>query len=395
MKWTKDTLTVIRLIGIISCVQPFLNSLRGYFYGHHLEKKVFFSYFIEFVVSFISLFFGFFIRKKILLFILFGFLLGSIISFLYLLIIKKKSRVKFDEKIRKVHEKSIPNIIVGKQFFSYIKLFLVMGVICLLCIIVDYNELIYHASFYGYDSQVSEGLYGNYFVWNMIFNLLLIIISVLVYKKDFSINLVKSHMIHKTLLLSLIILIPVTLLISFLAKPVWLLLYSDSVYGFSMLSYSILMGFIFSIYVFMVLLLKRFGHEKPIYISLFLSFFCKMILTSYLMRSFIQIGLSSYYGMITASMASYLIATLYCLIVFAFHYKISFEFLLKGIIDIICCSVVMMIFLLLLKLIVPTYSKHRIINLFLLLIYVSSGVFIYYISCLYMKIKDKFLILKE
>ena len=38
IKWEKDFLVAIQFIGVSSCIQPFLSTLRGYFYGHHLEN---------------------------------------------------------------------------------------------------------------------------------------------------------------------------------------------------------------------------------------------------------------------------------------------------------------------------------------------------------------------
>ena len=90
-------------------------------------------------------------------------------------------------------------------------------------------------------------------------------------------------------------------------------------------------------------------------------------------------NLPPYYGAITASILGYLVAIVLCFITLHSHYKIHFEDFLKNFFDIICGSLLMVVGLLLLKLFIPISSDIRIVNLFILLVYVLMGMIFYFI----------------
>lgn len=164
-----------------------------------------------------------------------------------------------------------------------------------------------------------------------------------------------------------------------MSKSVWMLFYGQSLYGPSVLTLYIYVGLITGLFVSLVSIVQVLKDYKTVFISLVTGVILKFILNDNLIIAFCNMGLPAYYGVITASIISYFVSAVICLLVLKIKYKINYESLFTNLIDIVCGSVIMLIMLYVLKFIIPIYSLTRINNIFIILIYTLVGTLTYFI----------------
>ena len=77
-----------------------------------------------------------------------------------------------------------------------------------------------------------------------------------------------------------------------------------------------------------------------------------------------------------------------CIIQLKKKYKINYEEFIKNLMDIICGSILVIGIFLLLHFVIPA-SSTRIINLFIVFIYIIIGIFVYFIYAYYSKLMER------
>ena len=161
----------------------------------------------------------------------------------------------------------------------------------------------------------AETIYGMLSTWGQKFNMIIfaistgIIVSLIpslsesVVKKD-SDEVDKKATQALNMLLFLII--PMTIGISFLAKPIWMLFYGNNIYGASVLSYYIFAGLFIALFTCMITVLQVLKDYKMVFISLISGVIIKLLFNNEFILSFYQVGVPPYYGVITATIFGYL-----------------------------------------------------------------------------------------
>ena len=379
---------------------------------------------------------------------LFGATVGAIFSYVYLVAKKFKNRSVFNEKVRKVNEPIISNKIILKKIVYYSIPFILIDVFKSLYNYVDMvtvvkglvnyasykvgdaevvysmlstwsakfnmiilsvstgvvvslipnltesvvKGLVHHASYKAGDAEI---IYSMLSTWSAKFNMIIfsvstgVVVSLIpnltesVVKKD---KEAINKKVNQALNILLFLTVPMTLGISFLAKPVWMLFYGKSVYGPSVLSYYIFVGLFIGLFTAMVSTLQTLKDYKAVFISLISGVILKILLTNYLLMSFYKMSLPPYYGVITASVIGYLVSFVVCLVILRSKYKINFEETIKSFFDIMCASILMILVLFVVKLFIPVYSSTRLMNLVIILVYMIIGMIVYFIYGYYTKL---------
>ncbi len=396
----EDVTLVIRVIGTAILIVPLLSIYRGYFEGHRFMSPSSISQVIEQMLRvFVIIFGSYFTLKTLKLSLsfsvsiaLFGATIGAVGSYLYLYIKKVKNKKKFNEKIRNINEPivsdkaifkkiiiyAIPFIMIDifKSFYNYIDMFTVV------------KGLVKYAQFKVIEA---EAVYGMLSTWSAKFNMIIMSITTGVIVSlipNLSESVIKnkqkdiSKKISQSLNIILFFTIPMTLGISFLAKPIWMLFYGESIYGPSVLSYYIFCGLFIGLFTAMVTTLQSLKDYKAVLICLMVGVIIKLILNVNLIIAFDNMHFSAYYGVITASILGYFISFVISLIILRKKYNISFDGVIKNFIEIMCASLLMIVILYLLKFIVPLYSTNRIFNIFIILFYSLIGIIVYFIYSL-------------
>lgn len=391
----KDIILVIRIMSIAVLVTPILNVYRGYFEGHRLVNEVSFSKHLEQVINFIVLIIGSFFALKvfkvslsgIVSIALTGIIVGVIGAYIYLIDKKLKNKKKFDEKIRNVNEPIISNKMIFRKIVLYAVPFIVIDLLKSLYGYIDMvtvvKGLVKYARFSVVDAETIMGMLS---LWGAKFNLIMLSMAMGVVVKlipSLSQSIAKKdnkeicRKVNRGLSITFFIMLPVTIAISFLAEPIWSLFYGASKYGASVLAYYIFVGLLMGLCAVAIAILQAMKDYKTIFASLIIGVLIKMFMNTSMIYTFHQYGMPGYYGVITASILAYLVSFIICLVSLYFKNKVEYEETVKNFTDILCGCMLMVVVLFLMKFIIPVVSEVRIINLFILLIYLFVGAFIY------------------
>lgn len=403
----KDVTFVIRVIGTAILIVPTLSIYRGYFEGHRLFSPPSISQVLEQIVRVLIIVLGSFLAIKVFKLdltsavgvALMGATIGAIASYVYLVDKKMKNTQVFNERIRSVNEPRISNKVIFKKIIYYAIPFIMIDVFKSLYNYVDMftivKGLVNYANFATKDAEV---IYSMLSTWANKFNMIIlaistgVVVSLIPNLTESIVN--KEHSgiekkINQALSVLLYLTIPMTFGISFLAKPIWLLFYGESLYGSSVLSYYIFVGFFISLFTSLIIMIQTLKDKRIVLISLITGVVIKIILNNYLLRAFYNINMPAYYGAITASIIGYLVSSIICLVVLRRKYKINFEEIVNNFINIMCSAFLMIIVLFILKLFIPITSTNRIMNLVIILVYAVIGAIVYFVYGHFSKLTNK------
>lgn len=390
-----DIVFVIRVMSIAILIVPVLSVYRGYFEGHRFMSPPSISQVVEQLIRILVIILGSYLALNVfklslttaVAVSLFGATLGAFVSCLYLIIKKRKNRKKFTERIRTVNEPIITNKEIIKKIVIYAFPFIMIDLFKSLYNYIDMvtvvKGLVKYADFSVNDAEAIMSMLST---WGNKFNMIVLSISTGVIVSlipNLTQSVVKNDKkdinkkICQTLNILLFLTLPMTIGISFLSKPIWFLFYGDSLYGPSVLSILIFSGFMIALFTAMISVVQVLKDYKTVFWSLFVGVFLKGFLNNNLISAFYKMGLPAYYGVITASIIGYFISFIICLVILYYRYDISYEEVVKNVMDIISSTMIMIVGLFLMRFIVPMFSSVRIVNLFIILIYTLVGGIIY------------------
>lgn len=403
-----DVILVIRIIGVAILIVPTLSIYRGYFEGHRFMSPPSISQVLEQLFRVLTIIFGSYLALRVFKgklstavgIALLGASIGAFISYLYLLHKYIKNRTKFNEKVRSVNEPIITDKDIAKKLFMYAIPFIMIDLFRSLYNYIDMFTVVKGlVDFAKYSASDAEIIYSMLSTWSQKFNMILLAISsgvVVSMIPNLTESIVKKNKkdINDKVSLSLNVLlyltVPMTVGISFLAKPIWILFYGDSVFGPKVLCYYIFVGLMIGLFTCLITILQTFKDYKNVLICLICGFVVKLVMNVSLLRTFYEIGLPPYYGIITATILGFLISLIICIVILNKKYDIKFENVLKSFIDIICGTLLMLVVLVCLRLLIPISSEIRIVNILLIIIYGVVGAIVYFTYSKYSGL-DKFI----
>lgn len=403
----EDVTFVIRVIGTAILIVPTLSIYRGYFEGHRLFSPPSISQVLEQIVRVLIIIFGSYVSLKVFKIdltksvgiALFGATVGALISYFYLLEKKIRNRKVFNEKIRTVNEPKIDDKVIFKKICYYAIPFIMIDIFKSLYNYVDMvtvvKGLVKFASFKGIDAEV---IYSMLSTWANKFNMIVLAISTGVIVSlipNLTESIVKKDhkevekRINQSISILLYLTIPMSLGISFLAKPIWNAFYGESLYGPSVLSFYIFVGLGICLFTLLVSIIQVLKDYKVVLVSLVVGVLLKIVLNNHLLVAFNRFGFPAYYGVITASIVGYLVSTIICFVVLRKKYDINFEGLIRNIIDILCASTLMVIVLYICKLFIPIEASRRLLNIPIILGYSVIGMIVYFGYTHFIKLTNK------
>lgn len=392
-----DVTFVIRVIGTAILIVPVLSVYRGYFEGHRFMSAPSISQVIEQVIRVLIIIFGSLMALKVfdldlttaVGIALFGATIGAFSAYIYLVHKKFKNKGKFNEKIRQVNEPIVTDKVIIKKIVYYAIPFIMIDIFKTAYNYVDMITVVKGlVNSVNYSAVDAETIYSMLSTWANKFNMIVLAIStgvVVSLIPNITESVVKKQekevnaKVNQALSILVFLTIPMTLGISFLAKSIWTLFYGTSLYGPSVLSFYIFLGFIIGLFTCVITTLQVLKDYKIVFVSLIAGVILKVLLNNNLLIAFNNMNLPPYYGFITASILGYLTSLIICIITLHNKYKITFELFVKNLIDIICGSLIMILALTLVKFIIPVYSTIRINNLLIIIGYAFIGAIIYFV----------------
>lgn len=347
-----DITFVIRTISFSILIVPTLSVYRGYLQGHRFITPTSVSQVLEQIIRVIIIIVGSYLTVKVfdlpikfgVATALLGATIGAFFSLLYLVIVKNKHSNEIKKDLTHEEEKSITNKDILKKILLCAFPFIFCDVCKSLYNSVDTFFVVRTLTNIGYSVDVAETVMSVISTWGNKLNMIIIAIGTgfsvslipnlasSVAKKDMKdvetkINVAISNIFY--------LVIPMTLGLSFLNKPVWNIFYGSSVYGPLVFRFSVLVALVtiaLSISQIIALSLKEY---KVLCIAVILGLLFNACFDIPLMYLCEKIGIG-YFGATLSTILGHILTVTIILIYikkkYNFSYKKSFSNLLYSLI---------------------------------------------------------------
>lgn len=392
----EDVTYVIRLISTAIIVVPVLSIYRGYFEGHKFITPTAVSQVFEQIMRVLVIVVGSYMALKVFNLSLttavgvavFGATVGSIASYFYLIEKKRKNKNKFEEKEKEIKEPKITNKEIFKKIVIYAFPLIMIDIFKSLYSMVDSVTVVKAlGSIYG--TKTAESIMSILSTWGAKFNMIIISIAtgmVVSLTPNLAAAAVVGNKkdVHKKInqsfqMLSFLI-IPMTVGLCFLSKPIYTVFYGPSKYGPSVLSFYVFVALITALFTTGITITQILKYYKVVFISMASGLLLKTLVNVSLINQLNSLGLPAYYGSILASILGYGLSLIICLIALNRKCGVNYEETAKQLVNTLCGTVLMIIALLLVKLVIPLSSQSRFMNLPIIIVYtvVGGAVYLFY-----------------
>ncbi len=387
---------VIRMISTAILVVPTLSIYRGYLQGHKFIAPTSISQIIEQLVRVSIIIFGSFLGLKVLNLSLdttvgiavFSATAGGLAALIYLYKKTKDNKNVLEKRELEVVEPKITDKEILKKIFYYAFPFTMIDVFKSLYNSVDVVMLVsVLVKGIGYSVADAETIMSVISTWGLKINMIIssiatgITISLI---PNITNSFVKKDMadlnekINKALSMLLFLVLPMTVGLSILAKPVWTIFYGTSQYGPSVYSFYVFVALASTLFIVTLTITQMMKEYKQVFKSLFAGLLTNIILNIPLLYLFDMIGLPAYFGSTLATILGYGVCVVMNLKFLNKKYNINYQITIKKIYNIINSVLVMAGVLLLLRYLVPFTFTSRLINIVIVIIYTIIGSLIYF-----------------
>ena len=391
---------VIRVISTAILVVPILSIYRGYLEGHKYLTPSSVSMVLEQIIRVLIIIFGSYMCLNIFHLSLdkavgvavFGATAGAFVSYFYLLGVVRRNKKVLQEKKKGKDEPNITTKTIIKKIFWYALPFIMIDIFKSLYDFIDMTTLVTTlGDKIGYSTKNAESVMSIISTWGSKFNMIITSIStgvivslipnltasfVVGNKKDI------NHKVNQTFQILMFLTLPMTIGLSLLASPVWMVFYGPSKFGPIVFSYFVYVALVMSLFTTSVTIVQVLKDYKTVFISLLSGVLLKALLNTTLICAFNSMGLPAYYGSITATIIGYGVSLIICLVALHKKYDINYESTFKESLNIICGGILMAIVLLLLRFVIPQVVDVKLLNIPIIIAYTLIGGIVYLVFTL-------------
>ena len=387
-----DVAFVIRMVSFAILVIPFLSVSKGFLQGHKYIKVTTDSQIIEQIVRVIIIVVGSYAALKIFNtelktavgIAVSGAFFGGLVACLFLSfkikkskLLAKKSKDKIEitskEIIRKILKYSIPFIVVSLIYNLYVTVDMIL-------VSRTMGDILHMPM------RQIESVLGVFTTWGVKLNNILLAVTTGLTTSLIP-NIVSSYTkndmddvnskFNKALQCTILIILPATIFLSILVKPVWILFYGNSTYGpivYKLFVFTALFGGLHSV---VANTLQGLSKYKLVIVCVLTGLVINTICDIPFMLIANNLGYEVSYGAIIAALLGYGISSIIALIILNKKYKFSFEDTKRRMASYIVTTAVFTIVILLLKLIIPTNLEGRLIQIPVLAVFgiISFGIY--------------------
>lgn len=390
----EDIAFVIRVVSFAILVVPFLSVTKGFLQGHKYITPYSVSQIIEQIVRVAIILVGSFLCMNIFKLPLkyavgvsvSAAFFGGLVAYIYLKHKINKSRLL--PKNPKPDEVTITKKEIVKKIFTYSIPFILISIVNNLYNTVDMILLSRTMSdILKLDINIIESIIGVYTTWGTKLNNIILAISTGLVTSLIP-NIVDSFtrndmddvndQLGRAFQCILLIVVPMTIFLSLLVKPVWTLFYGASYYGPQVYKYFVYTALIGGFYTIIINTLQGINKYKLVITTVIIGLITNAVLDVPLMILFHKLGLNVSYGAITAALLGYSLSILISLNTLKNKYNFKFKTTINRLPYYIYSWIIFIITILLLKLIIPTNLTGRLINIFVIAIYGLISFIIYF-----------------
>ena len=391
----QDIAFVIRCVSFAILVVPFLSVTKGFLQGYKYITPYSVSQIIEQVVRVIIILVGSYLSMRVFHFPLkyavgisvSAAFFGGFVAYIYLRSKMKKANLLPKETIE--DKNFISKNTIAKKIFQYSIPFILISLINNLYTTVDMILLSRTMSLYLHlKASVTSSIIGVYTTWGIKLNNIILAISTGLVTSLIP-NIVDSFTkrdmkdvndkFNKALQCVLLVIVPMTIFMSLLVKPIWTLFYGKSYYGPIVYQYFVYTALFGGVYTIIVNTLQGINKYRLVTITVFIGLITNAILDVPLMILFYRLGANVSYGAITAALIGYTLSIAISLIVLYRKYDFRFDSTLKRLPKYIFSWFLFVLTIIVLKLVIPTTLENRLLQVPILIVYgvISFLVYIY------------------
>ena len=393
----EDIVYVIRVIATAILIIPSLSVSRGYLQGNKYITESSISQVIEQLFRVAIVVFGSYFAMKLshdvktsVAVACFGATIGGLFAFLYLRLKIRNNKDIFLVDIKeKEEEKSISTKEIWIKIIKYAVPFIVIDAVGNACTLINMftvnKILVYHT---GYTIAKAETVMSTLTTWGIKLNQIIIAIAtglVTSLLPHVTSSYVKGDMdtvgkrINEAYIMLLYFGIPMTVGLSFLAKPVWQIFYSNHGLAASVFSIFVFAAIASSLYTVTLFIMQSVNKYKVVFIALAVELVLKAGLQFPLMVFAYKIGLPPYAGTISATLISlsstYIISIIYTIK----KMKISMKDTFKSLFFIMAGTTAMLASLFVLRMFINPVVDSKKAAIIVVSIYTLVGMIFYFI----------------
>ena len=393
---SKESVTmVIRIISTALLIVPLLSVSRGYLQGHKFMKEPSIATIIEQIVRVTVIIFGSYITVRVLHLSIdtavglavFSATLGSLFAYFYIFSKIKKNRRKLNRHATPTDlERRITPKILFKKIVFYALPFIAIDILKSSFDMVDTFTVVKTLNKIGLGIEDSENVIGVITTWGNKLNMIIVSIAtgmIVSLIPNIASSFIQKDMkdvnkkINQAIQLLLLIIFPMTIGLSFLAQPVWVVFY-----GYNEMSIHIFHFFIFqalsnSFFTIMVNTVQTMNDSKLSLGTLIVALLLKLCLNVPLMYLFQNMGIAPYYASICATVSIQLISVIFIVYKLQSKYHLRFKNTIIRFIKILFCCLVMVMVLSIVKVFVGLTGVTRFRAILEIILYSGVGASVY------------------
>ena len=390
---------VIRIVSTALLIVPLLSVTKGYLQGHKIMMPSSIANIIDQVVRVIVIVGGSFLAiKKFNLpletgvgIAVFGATIGALAAYLYLFIKIRKNRHKLNtnEKITRAEMKITTKDIVKKVIF-YALPFVIIDLAQSAFSMVDTFTVVNTMVKLG-AGNIAETTIGVITTWATKLNMIVISISLGIIislipniassyvKKDYN---DVSKKINQAIQVLFFAVIPMTVGLSFIARPIWIIFYGYNELSITIFRLFVFQSLTFSFYTILIDIFQTMNDTKIALGTLIGGFLGKALLNIPMMYLCKAIGIGVYYGPIITTLLTHSIAIIFLIVKLKNKYHIKYQSTVYNAIKIVLCTAIMLVTLLILNTFFKMDSSTRFGAIIESIIYSIVGALVYFV-CAY------------
>lgn len=393
----EDIVYVIRVIATAILIIPSLSVSRGYLQGNKYITESSYSQVIEQLFRVAIVVFGSYFAMKLshnvrtsVAVACFGATIGGLFALIYLrLKIRRNKDIFLVDVKEKAEEKNITTKEIWLKIIKYAVPFVMIDVVGQACVLINMFTVVkILVKFNGFTIKDAEIVMSTLSTWGVKLNQIIIAIAmglVTSLLPHVTSSYVKKDMdtvgkrINETYSILLYFAIPMTIGLSFLAKPVWQLFYSNHGLAANVFSIFVFTALASALYTVTLTIMQSINRYKVVFYALFLEVALKASLQFPLMMLMGKLGLPPYTGNILATIiatsSTFTISITYMIK----KMKISMKETGKNIFWIIVGTLAMLASLFVLKIFIDPVSDSKIRAAIMTGIFTLVGASVYFI----------------
>ena len=391
----EDVTMVIRVISTAVLVVPFLSVSKGYLQGHKIMQVSSIADILEQLARVIVILAGSFLTLKVFHLSLntavgvavFGATVGALVAYFYVFSkIRKSKDLKRHEKAT-IEEKKITNKSLVRKIVFYAMPFVVISLLQSIYVMVDVFTVVKGLVGLGYTTAISENVVSVIQTWGSKLNMIVMSIStgiitslIPTIASAYAVRNIKevNGKITQALQSLFLVVIPLSVGISFMSSAVWTVFYGYDELNSSIFKLLILSQIPLSICSVMVNTNQTMNNTKTTITALGGALLFKILLNVPFMHLFNFLGLEAYYATISLNIIIDSSASIYLLRKVKMETDINYLKTLRTLIKVIMCTLIMVLGLSILNLFIPSYSISRMGSILYIILYGVVGILIYF-----------------